>query len=117
MDHAEATDEQLVAEYNAGEARALETLAQRHYQSVCRSALYRTRDPEVARDIAQEVFLRVTRALPRFRGEAQFKPWLHCITARVYIDNVRAARGASPHDGARRARLTKRDDRRRRNCP
>lgn len=96
MDKATRSDEQLVSDYNAGDGRALEALARRHYQSVYRSALYRTRDPEAARDIAQEVFLRVTRALPRFRGEAQFKTWLHCITVRVCIDNVRAAR-ARPH--------------------
>ncbi|MEO2003586.1 MAG: sigma-70 family RNA polymerase sigma factor [Candidatus Poribacteria bacterium] len=92
MGHAETTDEQLVGDYNAGEAGALETLARRHYEGVYRNALYRTRDPEVARDVAQEVFLRVTRALPRFRGEAQFKTWLHCITVRVCIDHIRAVR-------------------------
>ncbi|MBT5533229.1 sigma-70 family RNA polymerase sigma factor, partial [Candidatus Poribacteria bacterium] len=91
----------------AGDARALEALARRHYPAVYRNAVYRVRDPEVARDIAQEVFLRVTRALPGFRGDAQFKTWVHCITTRACIDHVRSLR-ARPYmatldedDGAR----------------
>ncbi|MAF10389.1 hypothetical protein CMK11_08055 [Candidatus Poribacteria bacterium] len=85
-------DEQLIAEYNCGDPRALETLARRHYPAVYRNAVYRVRDPEVARDITQEVFLRVTRALPGFRGDAQFKTWVHCITTRACIDHVRSLR-------------------------
>jgi RNA polymerase sigma-70 factor, ECF subfamily len=87
-----SSDRELVAAYNAGDERALQALAERHYSTVVRHAAYRVRDPEAAGDIAQEVFLRVTRALPRFRGDAEFKTWLHCITVRACIDHIRGSK-------------------------
>src|SRR5689334_5075135 len=48
-------------------------------------------------DACQEVFLRVFRYLPRFRGQAQIKTWLYrlCLTearlARRRAENVRKA--------------------------
>ena len=92
MGHNASNDRQLVAAYGAGDEGALEALAQRHYPTVYRHAAYRVRDPDAAGDIAQEVFLRVTRALPRFRGDAEFKTWLHCITVRACIDHIRVSR-------------------------
>ncbi|HWB78330.1 MAG TPA: sigma-70 family RNA polymerase sigma factor [Nannocystaceae bacterium] len=44
-------------------------------------------------DLAQETFVRVHRALPRFAGEpAQLKRWVVTIAARVAIDHLRIAR-------------------------
>jgi RNA polymerase sigma-70 factor (ECF subfamily) len=40
-----------------------------------------TGDEEDARDVVQEVYLRVHKGLQRFRGDAQFSTWLHRITA------------------------------------
>ena len=92
MGHEPSSDRQLVAAYAAGDEHALEALALRHYPSVYRHAAFRVRDSDAAADITQEVFLRVTRALPRFRGDAEFKTWLHCITVRACIDHMRVSR-------------------------
>lgn len=40
-----------------------------------------TGDDEDAADVAQETYLRAYRALPKFRGDAQFTTWLYRITA------------------------------------
>ena len=42
-----------------------------------------------ADDLAQETFLRATRALPRFRGHASGRTWLLSIARRVCMDELR----------------------------
>ena len=48
--------------------------------SVCRRM---TRDPELARDAAQEVWLEVVKALPSFRGDSSLATWIFQVTWRV----------------------------------
>ncbi len=41
-------------------------------------------------DVAQEVFLRVHRALPNFRGESSLKTWIYAITANMSRNVLRS---------------------------
>lgn len=43
-------------------------------------------------DVLQEVFVKVARGLPEFRGEAGVKTWLHRITQRAALDHLRSRR-------------------------
>jgi RNA polymerase sigma-70 factor (ECF subfamily) len=42
-----------------------------------------------AKDVYQEVLIRVYRGLPSFRGDSQFATWIHRITVNVCISFVR----------------------------
>jgi RNA polymerase sigma-70 factor, ECF subfamily len=53
-----------------------------------------------ADDLTQDVYVRVWRALPRFRGDASARTWLLAIARRVGFDELRRR--------ARRRRLTER---------
>ena len=44
-----------------------------------------------AEDLTQEVFVKVSRALPAFRGEAQLSTWLYRIATNTAIDKMRTA--------------------------
>ncbi len=44
-----------------------------------------------ADDVAQEVFVKVHRALPDFRGEASLSTWLYRIATHAALDRLRAA--------------------------
>jgi RNA polymerase sigma-70 factor, ECF subfamily len=46
--------------------------------------------PDEADDVTQEVFLRVWRALPGFRGDSSARTWLLTIARRTCVDAVRA---------------------------
>jgi RNA polymerase sigma-70 factor, ECF subfamily len=48
-------------------------------------------DPQSADDLTQETFLRVYRALPRYRGEASPRTWVLSIARRVCADHVQKA--------------------------
>ncbi len=42
-------------------------------------------DPDLAKDATQEVFLRILKNLPGYRGEAALETWIHRVTFRVCL--------------------------------
>ncbi len=85
-------DDPLVAAARDGDLGAFNELVRRHQNEVFTLALRLTADREMAGDVAQDAFVRAWRALPKFRGEAQFSTWLHRITVNVAWTTQRRAR-------------------------
>ncbi|XGV85911.1 MAG: sigma-70 family RNA polymerase sigma factor [Limnothrix sp. BL-A-16] len=84
-----ATDDRSIVQRAAGgDARAFQHLYRQH-QARVRATLYSLCDADGLDDLVQEVFLRVWRGLPRFRGSASFSTWLYRITWNVASDRRR----------------------------
>lgn len=49
-------------------------------------------DPDLAADIAQEVWIQIFRALPAYRGDAQFSTWAHRIAVNRTLNALRSRR-------------------------
>jgi len=73
------SDALLVERTIAGDQRAYELLVIKYQRRIERLVGRMVRDVDVVPDIVQETFLRAWRALPQFRGEAQFYTWLYRI--------------------------------------
>ena len=73
------TDALLVQRTLDGDQRAFGLLVSRYQRRIQRLIGRMVRDAELVEDIAQETFIRAYRALPNFRGEAQFYTWLYRI--------------------------------------
>jgi RNA polymerase sigma-70 factor (ECF subfamily) len=70
---------QFLERLRAGEAAAFDHLVAERSNDVY-ALLYRlTEDPEEARDLTQETFLRAFQNISRFRGDADLKTWLYRI--------------------------------------
>ncbi len=87
------SDPILVRRAKDGDALALDALCARHEPRVARLAAHVLRDPEDARDAAQEALAKVCVKLGQFRGEAAFSTWLHRLTLNACRDV--ATRGGS----------------------
>lgn len=61
----------------------IEQVFRDHYKSVYRLALSLSGNHADAEDIAQESFVAIIKALPRFRGEAKLSTWIYRIAFRV----------------------------------
>lgn len=87
-------NEQLTVQraINGDEAamRALWTRHAPHLDVVVRRLV--GRDPDLAADIAQEVWIQIFRALPTFRGDAQFGTWAHRIAVNRTLNALRRTR-------------------------
>jgi RNA polymerase sigma-70 factor (ECF subfamily) len=46
-------------------------------------------DPDLAEDIAQEVWIQIFRALPSYRGDSQFSTWAHRIAVNRTLNALR----------------------------
>jgi len=80
------SDPILVTRAKDGDRQALEALCARHAPKVERLARHLLRDPEDARDAAQEALAKLCVRLPQFRGESQFSTWLHRLVVNTCRD-------------------------------
>lgn len=70
--------------------RALWTRHAPHIDVVVRRLV--GQDPDLAADIAQDVWIQIFRALPSFRGDAQFGTWAHRIAVNRTLNALRRTR-------------------------
>ncbi len=87
-----AAEPELITRAREGDEAAFGDLMQRHYETVFRTVYAIVRNEHDARDLAQEVWLKVWRELPRYRGDAKFTTWLHPISTRRALDHLRKRR-------------------------
>ncbi|MFC4063069.1 RNA polymerase sigma factor [Planomonospora corallina] len=73
----------------------MERLYREHWPLVCGYLLRRTRDPHLAEDLAQETFVKATRAMLGWRGESPAS-WLLSIARNVLVDHLRRSRAELP---------------------
>jgi RNA polymerase sigma factor (sigma-70 family) len=91
----ETDDHARVRAVLANEAHAFEALV-RDYQKLCWHIVFRmVRNPDDARDLCQETFLRVHRKLHRFRFECPLKSWIGRIAYSIALRHLER-RGAKP---------------------
>jgi len=87
----EIPSEDLMARIAEGDDDAFETLVDRHQASVL-NLIYRfIGDRTQAKDLAQEVFIRVWQAAKTYRPEAKFTTWLYRITANLCFNEVKSS--------------------------
>jgi len=88
------TDESLLIRraINGDEAalRALWTRHAPHIDTVVRRLV--GHDPDLAADVAQEVWIQIFRALPSYRGDSQFSTWAHRIAVNRTLNALRKTR-------------------------
>jgi RNA polymerase sigma-70 factor (ECF subfamily) len=86
-------ERKLVDDARRGDAQAFRELVQKNQRRAYAVALGMVHDPDDARDITQEAFLKVHKNLATFEGDAQFFTWLYRIVMNLAIDHLRKKRG------------------------
>ncbi len=84
-------DSVLVSQYINGNEKAFETLMLRHKDRVYRSIYLKIKNPALAEDIFQEVFIKIinTMKLGNYNEEGKFLPWALRIAQNMVIDHFR----------------------------
>jgi RNA polymerase sigma-70 factor, ECF subfamily len=84
-------ERELVERCRSGDEGAFQELVDR-YKSLVFALIARTvQDRSRAEDLAQDVFLRIHRGLPYFRGEARLSTWIYRIVANACVQDVARA--------------------------
>lgn len=86
-------ERKLLDDARRGDKAAFRRLVEQNQRRAYAVALGMVHDPDDARDICQEAFLKVHRSLGTFEGEARFFTWLYRIVMNLCIDHLRKKRG------------------------
>jgi len=83
------SDEALMELLSRGEEAALADLVRRYQNDVFRFCLHYLKEVELAKEAAQETFLRVYVARDRFDAARKFKPWMLCIARNLCLNELK----------------------------
>lgn len=89
------SDQLLVQRFQQGDNTAFDLLVLKYQHKVTALISRYVRDFSEAQDVSQDAFIRAFRALPRFRGEAQFYTWLYRIAVNTAKNHL-VAQGRRP---------------------
>lgn len=95
-----ADERSLVERCRSGDEGAFQELVDRYKGLVFALVARTVQDRSQAEDLAQDVFFRVHRGLPYFRGEARLSTWIYRIVANVCLQHQERHRARPPSAGA-----------------
>jgi len=89
-------DQALVERVQKGDKQAFDVLVLK-YQNKIIQLIYRyVHDPDEARDVAQEAFIKAYRAIDRFRGDSAFYTWIYRIAINTAKNHLVASSRRPP---------------------
>jgi RNA polymerase sigma-70 factor (ECF subfamily) len=86
------TDVECIKKSVEGDSNAFGMLVSRYQEKVGRLVFKHVRNQETARDLCQDIFLKVFVKLKYFKGDSKFSSWLYRIAVNEAIDYIRANR-------------------------
>lgn len=89
-------DRNVLTACQRGDREAFRVLFEKYKDKVYSTALYFSGNEATARDVAQEVFLKLFTRIGQFRGDANFSTWLYRMVANACIDQQRKVRRLVP---------------------
>ena len=88
----QASERRLIEACQQGDREAFRELFDAHKDRVWSVAVHFTGDESAARDVTQQVFLKLFTNIIQFRHEANFKTWLYRLVANECLDEFRKRR-------------------------
>ncbi len=83
------TEQEMIQGARAGDRMAIEALYAKYAPRVYAVVRRLAGEDALAEDWAQEAWVRAIRALPKFRGDAQFSTWIHRIAVNSALHGQR----------------------------
>lgn len=86
------SDAEIMLRVKAGDDSAFDHLVEKFRRPLVGFMYRLSRNPAVAEDLAQEVFLRVYRSRRTYKAEARFTTWLYRIATNLAVNHARDTR-------------------------
>jgi RNA polymerase sigma-70 factor (ECF subfamily) len=87
----DATDAQLIAQWQRGDQRSAAALVERHAQPLARFAAS-LGERDGVDELVQDTFVRAFQSLDSFRADSSLRTWLFTICKRLVLDRKRSER-------------------------
>ena len=85
-------DRQLIRRLQTGDEEAVKELADRYSHRIFQMALRHMKNREDAEEVTQDVLLKVSRKIDKFRGDAALSSWIYRITFNTAMSRLRTHR-------------------------
>lgn len=85
----ENMDAYLAGKAAAGDVDAFETLILKYEKTIYNIALRMMTSPEDAKDVSQNVLIKIYNNIARFKGDSLFSTWIYRITVNACLDEIR----------------------------
>ena len=82
-------DEEIVALCQQGQGEVFEILVRRYMEKAFRIAFDFTHNPEEAKDLSQDAFLRAFTRIKQFDGRSSFYTWFYRLVVNICLDHTR----------------------------
>jgi len=92
------TEAQIIEACKTGDRAAFHSLFEIYKDRVYSIAYHFSNDEAMARDVSQQVFLKLFTVITQFRRDAEFATWLYRIVANACTDEQRKRRRFVPFD-------------------
>ena len=92
MDPMSPTDQITIRRAINGDEAALRAIWTQHAPRIDAIVRRLVGDPDLAADVAQEVWIQIFRALPSYRGDSKFSTWTHRIAVNRTLNALRSLR-------------------------
>lgn len=83
---------------NASTVPSMEAIFRTHAGMVYRICRRYVKSEEDAKDLTQDVFLKLHRKLESFQGQSTFSTWLYRVTVNICLDHIRARKDQNQVD-------------------
>lgn len=100
----ERTDEDLMQAASDGDMDAFGELVERHQQTAWKTAYWLVDDAARAEELAQDAFVKILEAAPRYEPTAQFTTYLNRVVTRLCYDWLEKHRPGNLEEYPREAR-------------
>lgn len=87
----------LIAGVKNGEKNCFEQLVLAYEKQVYNIALQYLKNQESAKDVSQEIFIKIYKKLNKFSGKSKFSTWVYRITVNTCLDEIRKNKYVSNH--------------------
>jgi RNA polymerase sigma-70 factor (ECF subfamily) len=83
------SDKEIVERFNSGDNSVFSVLVDRYLNKAYQIAYGILGNKQDAEEVSQDVFLRIYKALPKFRGDAEFSTWMYRIAVNLAKNKYR----------------------------
>ena len=83
------TDHIYIERILAGEPQVYTFLVEKYKNMIFTMVVKMLKNTEEAEEVAQDVFVKAYKALPRFKGEAKFSTWIYRIAYNTSLDAIK----------------------------
>ncbi|NDV17079.1 sigma-70 family RNA polymerase sigma factor [Muricauda sp. TY007] len=90
-------EKQLISEIRKGNARAFSDLVDSYKDLVFTLSIRMLGNREEAEEVSQDVFIKVYKSLPTFKGDSKLSTWMYRIAYNTCLDRIRKIKKKRTH--------------------